>query len=161
MRRIALTAVVVGILASLLPSAAAAAARWSLRGAGWGHGIGMSQYGAFGFARHGTDYRTILDHYYRNTQIGRRDGGTVRVLLAPNKSVGSFRGAGSAGGRNLSPDSVYKATRSGSTVVLRSASGRVLERVSGLITVTGAARVRLLGTASNGVRDGLYRGNIE
>ena len=119
MRRIALTAVAVTMLAGMLSSAAGAATRWSLRGAGWGHGIGMSQYGAYGFAKHGSGYRDILRHYYAGTAIATRDGGTVRVLLAPNKSVVMFRSAGTAGGRNLSPDSTYKATRDGSTVVLR------------------------------------------
>ena len=41
-----------------------------LAGGGWGHGVGMSQWGAFGQAKAGRDYRTILGHYYRGTQIG-------------------------------------------------------------------------------------------
>ena len=40
-----------------------------MRGAGWGHGIGMSQWGAYGYAKHGASYRDILDHYYRDTKI--------------------------------------------------------------------------------------------
>jgi SpoIID/LytB domain protein len=161
MRRIATTAAAVAILAAVLPSAADAATRWSLRGAGWGHGIGMSQYGAFGFAQHGSDYRAILGHYYSGTAIGQRDGTTVRVLLQSNRPVVLFRGAGTAGGRGLNPDSTYRATRSGSTVFLRSKSGRVLKRVQDVLTITGAPRPRLLGKAANGVRDGLYRGNLE
>ena len=161
MRRIATTAVAAAILAAALPSAAGAATRWSVRGAGWGHGIGMSQYGAFGFAKHGADYRAILSHYYQKTSIGRSGGGTVRVLLDPNQSAVSFGSAGTASGRRLNPAKVYKATRSGSTVVLRGPHGRVLKRFAGLMTLTGAPRVRLLGKASNGVRDGVYRGNVE
>ena len=41
-----------------------------LAGGGWGHGVGMSQWGAFGQAKAGRDYRAILGHYYRGTQIG-------------------------------------------------------------------------------------------
>lgn len=41
------------------------------RGRGWGHGIGMCQMGAIGRARAGQDYREILRHYYRGTQIAR------------------------------------------------------------------------------------------
>jgi stage II sporulation protein D len=41
------------------------------RGGGWGHGIGMCQWGAIGRARAGHDYRRILTHYYRGTQIVR------------------------------------------------------------------------------------------
>lgn len=36
---------------------------------GFGHGLGMSQYGADVLARGGNDYRMILSHYYPNTQI--------------------------------------------------------------------------------------------
>ena len=38
-------------------------------GYGWGHGLGMSQWGAKAFAERGDDYRKILSHYYRNTDI--------------------------------------------------------------------------------------------
>lgn len=36
---------------------------------GSGHGVGMSQYGAEGFAQRGKDYREILAHYYRGTKV--------------------------------------------------------------------------------------------
>ena len=36
---------------------------------GYGHGVGMSQYGANVFAKQGMDYRGILAHYYPNTQL--------------------------------------------------------------------------------------------
>lgn len=121
----------------------------------------MSQYGAYGFSKHGADYRAILAHYYRGTGIGLRRGGTIRVLLSANKQQLLFRGAGRAAGMRLNPRSMYRATRNGSTVVLRNARGRVLKRVTGMIGVTGSPRVRLLGTAANGVRDGVYRGTLE
>ena len=38
-------------------------------GYGWGHGLGMSQWGAMEFAKNGDDYKKILAHYYRNTMI--------------------------------------------------------------------------------------------
>src|SRR5215210_1039798 len=42
------------LLACLLAAApASAASRFTIRGAGFGHGVGMSQYGALGFAQHG------------------------------------------------------------------------------------------------------------
>ena len=43
----------------------------TLRGGGYGHGIGMCQWGAIGRARAGQDYRTILTTYYPGTTIGR------------------------------------------------------------------------------------------
>ncbi|QEY33162.1 SpoIID/LytB domain-containing protein [Synechococcus sp. RSCCF101] len=38
-------------------------------GRGFGHGVGMSQWGAHGLALQGETYRTILRHYYRGVQI--------------------------------------------------------------------------------------------
>jgi len=43
----------------------------TLRGGGYGHGIGMCQWGAIGRARAGQDYKTILSTYYPGTTIGR------------------------------------------------------------------------------------------
>ncbi len=37
---------------------------------GYGHGVGMSQYGAEAMAAEGADYREILTHYYTGTEIG-------------------------------------------------------------------------------------------
>ena len=45
----------------------------SLRGTGYGHGIGMCQWGAIGRARAGQDYRRILQTYYPGTTIARVD----------------------------------------------------------------------------------------
>lgn len=43
--------------------------RLSLKGGGYGHGIGMCQWGAIGRARAGQDYKTILTTYYRGTTV--------------------------------------------------------------------------------------------
>ena len=55
-------------------------------GHGWGHGVGMSQWGAYGYARHGWKYRRILDHYYPGTTMGHVGEERVRVLLAQGAS---------------------------------------------------------------------------
>ncbi|GAE31314.1 stage II sporulation protein D [Halalkalibacter hemicellulosilyticus] len=36
---------------------------------GWGHGVGMSQYGADGMAKEGRDYEEIVNHYYQGVTI--------------------------------------------------------------------------------------------
>lgn len=36
---------------------------------GYGHGVGMSQYGADGMARRGADFRAVLLHYYPGTEL--------------------------------------------------------------------------------------------
>jgi stage II sporulation protein D len=48
--------------------------RLTINGHGYGHGIGMCQWGAIGRARAGQDYRTILATYYPGTTVGRIDG---------------------------------------------------------------------------------------
>lgn len=40
-----------------------------LRGAGWGHGVGLCQIGAAAMSENGYDYRAILSHYYPNTEL--------------------------------------------------------------------------------------------
>lgn len=39
------------------------------RGRGWGHGVGMCQWGAMQLSRDGYGFRTILGHYYPGTQL--------------------------------------------------------------------------------------------
>jgi stage II sporulation protein D len=46
----------------------------TVNGRGYGHGIGMCQWGAIGRARAGQNYRTILETYYTGTTIGRIAG---------------------------------------------------------------------------------------
>jgi SpoIID/LytB domain protein len=46
------------------------ARRFVLRGAGWGHGVGLCQIGAAVMADQGKSYREILGHYYRGATIG-------------------------------------------------------------------------------------------
>ena len=43
--------------------------RWVLRGAGWGHGVGLCQIGAAVMANEGKNYKEILEHYYRGTTV--------------------------------------------------------------------------------------------
>jgi stage II sporulation protein D len=40
-----------------------------VNGRGFGHGVGMSQWGAYGLALRGEDYRDILQHYYTGARI--------------------------------------------------------------------------------------------
>jgi len=54
-------------------------------GHGWGHGIGLSQYGALGYAQHGFTYDKILAHYYPGTTLGQAPLARVRVLLAASR----------------------------------------------------------------------------
>ena len=120
------------LLATTSPaSAAAAPERFSVRGAGYGHGVGLSQFGAYGYALHGVGYKDILHHYYAQTRITSVGASVVRVLLQANESTIRFSGATSAGAEKLKEGSIYSATRRGSNVVLKGPSGRRLGTYSG------------------------------
>lgn len=72
---------VAAVLALVPPSSAAGPATVTLDGRGWGHGKGLSQYGAQNAAaNHGRSFRQILDFYYPGTRVGKASG-SVRVLL--------------------------------------------------------------------------------
>ncbi len=53
-----------------MPPAATTSSDFTIRGKGWGHGVGMSQYGALGAARLGCSARQILRSYYTGVTIG-------------------------------------------------------------------------------------------
>jgi stage II sporulation protein D len=57
-----------------------------ISGRGWGHGVGMAQWGAYGFAQQGASYEDILAHYYRGTTLGPAPVSKVRVFLAQGRS---------------------------------------------------------------------------
>src|SRR5215212_4539432 len=79
MRRLAASALV--LLAAFVLTASARA-DYVIDGRGFGHGVGMSQYGAYGYAlREGRDFRWILGHYYPGTNVGRVATARMRVLL--------------------------------------------------------------------------------
>ena len=144
----------------LVPAVAHGAMRIVVRGAGFGHGIGLSQYGAFGFAKHGRSYGQILDHYYSGIQIRRAGSRPVRVLLKTAPSI-SFRGATRVSNVKLQPRTTYRAKASGGGLVFMKGR-RVVLRSPGPVRVSRPGRpIRLLGGAINGVGSGLYRGSIE
>jgi stage II sporulation protein D len=83
------TAVIaVAVLATLVIAAAPASARTTviISGGGWGHGIGMSQYGAFGRAQNGAGAEQILEHYYSGASVTKKTMGRIRVGLLQGRS---------------------------------------------------------------------------
>ena len=157
-----LATIAIAIAAAAVP--AQGASRVIVRGAGFGHGVGMSQYGAHGFAKRGRSHGEILAHYYSGTRLGRLSGPSeVRVLLKRAGRI-TFRGAsGVAGGRRLDPSRTYAARRAvGGSVVLTSSSGRSLGTYEAPLRVTGSSEgVQVRGRADNGRSDGRYRGDLE
>ena len=148
-------------LAALALAGGAAAARpaeaavsWVVNGRGFGHGVGMSAYGAYGFALQGKSYRFILGHYFTGTTIGTLEGTrVVRVLLDVSGEDIGFSGATSACGQALDPARGYQAHRDGNTVKLRSSAGRPLAACGRTLRAAGKGKVAIDGT--------WYRGAFE
>jgi len=66
--------------------------RYVLNGHGFGHGVGLSQWGAHGMARDGRTYDEILDFYYKGVRLEsmpQRTSVSTRVLLAEETSTGT------------------------------------------------------------------------
>jgi len=151
------------LLVLLAPAAAHGAVRHVVRGAGFGHGIGMSQYGAYGFAQKGFSFQRILAHYYRDTKLSEAPSRPVRVLLQASSSSVRFRGATSApGGRRLSSGITYTVRRAGRDRLSLSGGGERATTFASPLRVSGSGSpLRLLGLAINGLSGGTYRGTLE
>jgi stage II sporulation protein D len=136
-------------------------------GRGWGHGVGLSQYGAYGYAlREGRDVRFILGHYYTGTSYGTAPGARMRVRLkrqrAPRISGATL--AKSVNGRRvrLAEANIYrfKALDTTRVEIINTANGKTKARVRAPVTVTGGTSTTLRGTAENGLSNGAYRGRL-
>jgi stage II sporulation protein D len=138
-----------------LATAASASVTWVVKGHGFGHGVGMSQYGAYGYAKHGKDYRFILAHYYSGTTIGTvTNTRIVRVLLDISSTDVGFSGATSACGVALEAGRSYEAHRVGSTIKLRDSNGKPLADCGRKLRAAGTGKVTIAGL-------GAYRGALE
>jgi stage II sporulation protein D len=137
------------------PTAAEGAVTWIVAGGGFGHGVGMSAYGAYGYGRHGAGYRQILHHYFKGIRLTEmRRAPQVRVLLTISPGDVSFGGATAACGRSLEPSRTYAAHRRGSSVRLLSSSGRLLARCGERLHADSRGTIRIAGV-------GVYRGALE
>ncbi len=148
--------IIVASLAFLAPAAVAdGAVSWVVHGRGFGHGVGMSAYGAYGFAKHGKSYRFILGHYYRGTTIGALSKPrVVRVLLDIAGGNVGFSAATSACGQRLDPTRSYQAHRIANSVVLRSSGGKRLAGCGRKLRAAGKGKIEIAGYGS-------YRGALE
>lgn len=143
-------------LAALLPAAAGASVNWVVHGRGFGHGVGLSAYGAYGYAKHGKGYPFILAHYYKGTTLGTlAKPRNVRVLLDTASGDVGFSGSSSACGQTLQPQLSYEAHRVGSSVRLLGPSGRRLAVCGAkLHAAPSGGKITIAGLGS-------YRGALE
>jgi SpoIID/LytB domain protein len=103
----------------------ATGATFVITGHGWGHGVGLSQYGAYGYAQHGFTYDKIVAHYFSGTQLGQAPVTRVRVLLASGAAT-----------LKLGSAAVF---------TVRDAAGEVHDVAAGTYTLTSAMKLKLLG----------------
>ena len=94
------------VVAPVAPAGAYPYADVMLQGHGWGHGMGMGQWGALGYAVSGTPYQQILQHYYGTLSAG----GATSVGALPN------------GWTDASPVTVAITANAGNDVIVTSAS---------------------------------------
>jgi len=165
-RRTAVTAATVAVAAlSGAAGAAPAQAAVTIDGRGFGHGVGMSQYGAYGFAlRENRTYDSILRHYYTGTAVDEVDARRIRVLLRRSSSMTVCRvsRARDARGviRELDAGDSYRFFPAGRASLRgqNTDTGSRLPTMRAPLRLTGGSRTCLGGTAENGVVDGQYRG---
>jgi stage II sporulation protein D len=138
---------------------AQAASTFYITGGGNGPGIGMSQYGAYGYALHGWTYSQILAHYYQGTAIGATNPSQImRVLITVGSP--SFSGASEATGVNghttqLSLSQNYKVRNSSKgQLQIYNQSGAAVATFNPPLSVSGSGPVY-------SAWHGWYRGALE
>ncbi|MHA7266433.1 SpoIID/LytB domain-containing protein, partial [Arthrobacter halodurans] len=152
-------------------------ANFTVSGAGWGHGVGMSQYGAQGMAKAGLGSDDILEHYYapaRTALTTNHAASEIRVHLL--STAGSTITPSNGRLRVLNGTKVLATT--GSPVQLKVSGGKVVATVAGkALAAAGTLTVQWEGTrhwagsqattvsvpgAASGYASGTYRhGRIE
>ncbi len=141
---------------ALAQSVPTGAATFLITGHGWGHGVGLSQYGAYGFAQKGFPYDQIVLHYFPGTELGAAPVSRVRVLLTSGADT-----------LDLGSTAAFK-VRDGTGVVHTVAAGRYTLKPALKLAVDGQATPRALpgpllfqpGAAALGLKH-RYRGSIQ
>jgi stage II sporulation protein D len=156
-------------LLALLATASPAAALsteygFTITGHGWGHGVGMSQWGAYGYAKHGWEYKAILKHYFTGIGFSTVADSDIRVNLRSGlKAVKvscahdyTVQGTGAAA---TIPGSTT-ATTTFTSLGYRVVAGSVRKTFTGAPTFTPTSGSLNLLTATDLGDTGLYRGTI-
>jgi len=158
-------ALLVAAWAAVPAAHAATQTAFTLEGRGWGHGIGMSQYGAYGYAKYGHKaYDFIIKHYYTGVTLGKVGNPLIRVQLRRALSSASVTDAAK-----------YSATWGSKTVTIAGGTTAVVSWSNGsyhlkagsrswspgspITFVAGSAKLKLLTANANGYV-GRYRGKL-
>lgn len=163
--------------------AARPAPAFRLTGRGEGHGVGLSQWGAYSMARQGSDHETILRHYYTDVRIGAHPAASsdIRVnLFHGNPAVGDpgrvrlqSPGGGvvvtlapGVGPHSMPAGTEWTVAHDGAFVLL-DGNGEEIDRGPGPVAVTyptgglPALRLPQFGRSDASHEGGLNRGHLE
>ncbi len=157
------------LLAWLAPAArAASAVNFTIKGRGWGHGIGMSQYGAYGYATHSDlTYKQILQHYYTGIGFGNAGNPPIRVMLNAGLSAVSatattaFKATSGSTSKTIAGGVVAKVTWVGGTNPYKVVAGSATYRfATPVVFKPGASYLKLVNANQNGSAGVHYRGQL-
>jgi stage II sporulation protein D len=145
-----------GRTSALAQSVPAGAATFLVTGHGWGHVVGLSQYGAYGYAQKGVGYEKIVLHYFTGTELGAAPVSRVRVLLTSG-----------ANSLDIGSTADFK-VRDGTGVVHTVTAGKYTLKPALKLAVDGQTTARALpgpllfqpGAAALGLKH-RYRGSIQ
>ena len=152
------------LVAATPASALSTQYKFTIMGHGWGHGVGMSQWGAYGYAKHGWDYKAILKHYYTGIGFTTVADSIIRVNLRSGLSAVKLtcahdytvQGTGDATTIPAGTTATTRHTSLGYRVV----AGSLKKTFTGAPTFTPTSGALDLITTTDLGDDGLYRGVI-
>jgi stage II sporulation protein D len=162
-------AVLLAVLLGVLAGPARADQTFTFAGHGYGHGVGMPQYGAEGYALAGGTYQQILGLYYPGTQLGPdTPNAQIRVLLQSGQSsvqVASATGLvahDETSGATVAVPAAAVVTQAAGSYTVSSNGAPLASGWAGpvLLSPAGASPVELVGTALYGGSNRTYRGSI-
>ena len=134
---LAACAIAAGALSAAAPAAAEGTpGAFTLSGSGFGHGVGMSQYGAYAMALEGRDAATIVTTYFPGTSVTPvDDSADIRVNLLSQVSGARLRSEA------LAPDGGQVEVTVGSAVAMGGPSDLFIFRPAGAGAVQVIRRV--------------------
>ncbi|HVM12397.1 MAG TPA: SpoIID/LytB domain-containing protein [Actinomycetota bacterium] len=137
------------VVVALFPLGGSASANttFTFHGSGWGHGIGLSQYGAFGLAQEGWSANRILKHYYSGTSVAEMSPPAkhFRIGLVQSRSAVTIEAVGGRMRLTLTSGKVIETVPSGGR--------RRIERTDGRFRVGAPGTTgRLWGSSGDALR---------
>jgi stage II sporulation protein D len=154
-------------LVLVLLSAAPAAADVRIDGHGWGHGVGLAQWGAYGYAlEEQRGFGWIIGHYFPGTTLGRAPASRIRVRLKESAAAKVCSASRARDARRrvvrLSETRSYtfRPWRADGLRVVDATTGRTRAHLLAPVRVSGGSSTCLRGKAENGRSNGTYRGAL-